>query len=93
MAIQLGRKIKGYEVIAVSDDEKVVALYSGSSLGDKGRIMTIAEWDYMTYANGGIPTMQIDGRLYKQSDSCAEIGPTMARFNWWTTSKHSAYSK
>ena len=98
MKIEVGKKIKGREIVFVSDDGNIWATYEQFSLGAKGKI-----WGRMLVQN---PTpeeraeywdnctqiIEIDGVWYKVLELVQDYPAIFSRCTWYTTHKASYYS-
>lgn len=97
--LEVGKKIKGCEVVFVSEDKRVWATYERDSLGAKGKI-----WGKMLvqnptpkeraeYWDNAIQLIQIDGVWYKILEFVQDYPEIFSRCNWYTTNPASYYSK
>ena len=99
MALEVGKKIKGREVVFVSEDKRIWATYEQFSLGAKGKI-----WGKMLiqnptpkeraeYWDNAIQLIQIDGVWYKVLELVQDYPEIFTRCNWYTTNPASYYSE
>lgn len=96
--VEVGRKIRGNEVVAVTDNGKVFAVYSPGDMGAKGRIYAKAS-EGLTYetrremVEAGFPYIMVDGEWYFLIEYVPDYPRIFTRMNWWANSMKSAYSK
>ena len=99
MTLEVGRKIRGREVVFVSEDKRVWATFMPDSLGAKGKI-----WGKMLiqnptpkeraeYWDNAIQLIQIDGVWYKVLELVQDYPEIFTRCNWYTTNPASYYSE
>ena len=90
--IEVGKKIPQGVIEKVSEDGRIIAVYSQWSLGDKGMIYAKNFFNQRDYL-GKVPTITVGGVGYHMIERCAEYADLMRRFNWYVTDKASAYSR
>lgn len=97
MTIEVGQKIRGNEIVFVSENKNFFATYCGSSLGDKGKIFGKMFNQEPTFEerfdmfNHGIQTEFWDGVWWRLLEYCADYPMIFARCNWYATNRASAY--
>lgn len=97
--IEVGRKIRSSEVVAVSENGKLFATYSQFDMGDKGRIYGNTERRklpyglYMSMIKSGFAPLMIDGEWYILLEYVADYPQIFSRMNWWEHRTESYYSK
>ena len=99
MTLEVGKKIKGREIVFVSEDKRIWATYSKDSLGAKGKIwgrMAIqdpTEEERKEYWDNAIQIIEVDGVWYKVLELPAEYADVFRRCHWYLENVASAYSK
>ena len=99
MKLEVGKKIKGREIVFVSDDRNIWATYEQFSLGAKGKI-----WGKMAiqnptpeeraeYWDACIQIIEIDGTWYRLLEMPAEYADVFRRCQWYLENNASAYSR
>ena len=97
--LEVGRKIKGREIVFVSEDKRIWATYSRDSLGAKGKIwgkmlvQNPTEEERREYWDACIQIIEVDGVWYKVLELVPDYPAIFSRCTWWTTNKASYYSK
>lgn len=97
--LEVGRKIKGREIVFVSEDKTIWATYSRDSLGAKGKIwgkmlvQNPTEKERREYWDNAIQLIEIDGVWYKVLELVQDYPEIFTRCNWYTTNPASYYSK
>lgn len=99
MALEVGKKIKGREIVFVSEDKRIWATYERFSLGAKGKIwgkMLIQNptpeeraeyWDNCTQI------VEVDGVWYKVLEMPEEYADVFRRCHWYLENNASAYCR
>lgn len=99
MILEVGKRIKGREIVFVSEYKTIWATYEQFSLGAKGKIwgkmfdQDLTPEERAEYWENAIQIIEIDGVWYKVLELVPDYPAIFSRCTWWTTSKHSAYSK
>lgn len=99
MKIEVGKKIRGREIVFVSDDRNIWATYEQFSLGAKGKIwgkMAIqnpTEEERREYWDACIQIIEIDGTWYRLLEMPAEYADVFRRCHWYLENNASAYSR
>ena len=99
MKIEVGQKIKGREIVFVSEDKRIWATYEQFSLGAKGKIwgklavQNPTEEERREYWDNAIQIIEIDGVWYKVLEMPAEYADIFRRCHWYLENSASAYSK
>lgn len=99
MKLEVGMKIKGREVVFVSEDKRVWATYERDSLGAKGKIwgkmfdQDLTPEERKEYWDNAIQIIEIDGVWYKVLELVQDYPEIFTRCNWYTTNPASYYSK
>ena len=97
--MKVGDKIRGREVVFVSEDGNVWATFMPDSLGAKGKIWGKLEVQNPTaeereeYWDNCIQIIEINGIWYKVLELVPDYPAIFSRCIWWTTNKASYYSK
>ena len=97
--IEIGRKIRSNEVVAVSENGKLFATFSRFDLGNKGRIYGKTECKdmptklYMSLIESGFAPINVDGTWYILLEYVRDYPQIFSRMNWWENNPASAYSK
>lgn len=97
--MEVGRKIKGREIVFVSEDKRIWATYSRDSLGAKGKIwgktfdQDLTPEERAEYWDNAIQLIEIDGVWYKVLELVQDYPGIFTRCNWYTTNPASYYSK
>ena len=97
--LEVGRKIKGREIVFVSEDKRIWASYEQFSLGAKGKIwgrmlvQNPTQEERAQYWDNAIQLIQIDGVWYKILEFVQDYPEIFSRCNWYTTNPASYYSK
>lgn len=97
--LEVGRKIKGREIVFVSEDKRIWATYSRDSLGAKGKIwgktfdQDLTPEERAEYWDNAIQLIEIDGVWYKVLELVQDYPEIFTRCNWYTTNLSSYYSK
>lgn len=98
MEIKVGNKIKGREIVFVSDDKRVIGVSTPDNLGRKGIVygqchfQKLSSDDLEEMRNARFEPTKIGETWYIVLDSCADFPQIFSRCNWWTTNPGSAYS-
>lgn len=99
MKIEVGKKIKGREIVFVSDDKRIWATYSRDSLGAKGKIwgkmfdQNLTPEERAEYWDACIQIIEIDGTWYRLLEMPAEYADVFRRCHWYLENNASAYSR
>jgi len=99
MEIKVGQKIRGHEIVFVSDDKRVFGLSTPDSLGRKGVVygkchfQKLSEDDLEGMRNARFEPRKFNDVWYIVLDSCPDYASIFSRCNYWTTNPSSAYSK
>jgi len=99
MTLEVGKKIKGREVVFVSENKRIWATYEQFSLGAKGKI-----WGKMPvqnptpeeraeYWDSCIQIIEVDGVWYKLLEMPEEYADVFRRGHWYLENNASAYSR
>jgi hypothetical protein len=97
--LEIGRKIKGREVVFVSPDKRIWATYEADSMGAKGKI-----WGKMPvqnptaeeraeYWDNAIQIIQIDGVWYRLLEYTQDYPEIFSRCRYYAENPASFYSR
>ena len=99
MILEVGKWIKGREIVFVSDDGNIWATYEQFSLGAKGKIwgkmfdQDLTPEERAEYWENAIQIIEIDGVWYKLLEMPAEYADVFRRCHWYLENVASAYSR
>jgi hypothetical protein len=99
MTLEVGKKIRGREVVYVSPDKRVWATFMPDSLGAKGKIwgkmlvQNPTDEERREYWDNAIQIIEIDGVWYKVLEMPMEYADVFRRCNWYLENEASAYSR
>lgn len=97
--LEVGKKIRGREIVFVSDDKRIWATYSQFSLGAKGKIwgrmfdQDLTPEERAEYWENAIQIIEVNGAWYKVLEMPAEYADIFRRCNWYLENSASAYSR
>ena len=99
MKLEVGNKIKGREIVFVSEDKTIWATYEQFSLGAKGKIwgkmfdQDLTPEERAEYWENAIQIIEIDNIWYKLLEMPAEYADVFRRCHWYLENNASAYSR
>ena len=98
MKIEVGQKLKTGEIVWVSDDKRVFAVYIPDSLGDKGVIWGKMNFQKLSLAereefwDAGFQIQQFNDVWYMVLERCVDYAEIFTRCRHLVTDKSSVYT-
>ena len=98
MKIEVGQKIRGHEIVWVSEDKRVFGVHTPDNLGSKGRIWGKMHFQKLSLAereefwNAGFQIQQFNDMWYMVLERCADYAEIFTKCRHLVTDKSSIYA-
>lgn len=96
--IEVGKKLKGKEIVWVSDDKRVFGVSTPDDLGKKGVILGKMHFQKLSaeereeFYDAGTQIMQVDDVWYMVLDYAEDYPQIFSKCVWWTTDPSSSFA-